>query len=63
MIATIVAAMTARFRTIEAEKNKSKNKNKVKLIGKSRNRPSNTSRGVGRYMGTNSKLDVLKLDE
>ena len=61
MIATIVAAMTARFRTIEAEKGKKKNKGKP--IGKRRNRPGNTSRGVGRYMGTNSKLDVLKIDD
>ena len=61
MIATIVAAMTARFRTIEAEKGKKKNKGKP--IGKRRNRPGNTSRGVGRYMGTNKSLDILNIKE
>ena len=58
MIARIVAAMTARLKTIEEEKKK-----KSTPVNKKRNRSSNTSRGVGRYMGTNRNLDVLKLDE
>jgi len=64
MIATIMAAMTARMKILQEsdkKKAKSENKNTVTML-KRKKVNKNTSRGVGKYMGQNS-IDVLNLKE
>ena len=75
MIATIVAAMTARMQKMEHDKKKKSERagvekakrkamemEKLKKMEESKKRNKNVSRGVGKYMGKASIPDNLNVD-